>query len=249
MKVLIIEDEPLAAERLLLLLKQYDPEVEVGGVCSGIEQTVQWLSKHAHPDVLFLDIHLSDGYCFEIFNQVEFVNPVIFTTAYTQYSINAFELYSFAYLLKPVSIESLAKAMQKIHKFSGKGTSNYLELSDKLEEETFRTRILGKSGSKMYFVSTSAIEYFEANDKIIHVIHTDGRKLIVDSTLDKMEQQLNPSDFFRLNRSHIVRLDAIQYVKPYDNGRLELVLAPGGKEQSLIVSREKVQLFKRWANV
>jgi DNA-binding LytR/AlgR family response regulator len=253
MQALIIEDELPAAERLQFLLHKYRTPVNITAHIYSVEDAVQWLSQSNHPDILFLDIHLADGFCFDIFKKIEYKKPVIFTTAYDQYTLDAFKLFSIDYLLKPITEESLFAALDKLESitFSGNATNAYSEISkvlQQLERPQHKDRFLARAGQKMFFVATEEIEYFQADDKVVYLVDKQGNKLLVDYTLDKLESLLYPKDFFRLNRRYIVRYSSIAQVKPYINSRLKLILKNGQRQEEVIISRERVQSFREWAN-
>lgn len=247
MKVVIIEDEQLAAERLVYLLNQTDAKVEIVKHLFSIEESVQWLQQHPHPDLLFLDIQLADGFCFEIFKQVEYTNPVIFTTAYNQYALDAFQLFSIDYLLKPVTATALQAALQKLKQIQTPASVNYRQLTNVFEEASFKSRFLARAGQKMFFVESNEVQYFQADDKIVFLVDKEGNRLVVDYTLEKLQELLNPKEFFRLNRQVIARYTSITQIKPYVNSRLKLLLRNGSKTEEVILSRERVHDFKQWA--
>jgi DNA-binding LytR/AlgR family response regulator len=248
MKVVIIEDEQLAAERLQLMLRNYDETIQVVKHLYSVEDAVKWLATNPHPDLLFLDIHLADGFCFEIFNKIELKKPVIFTTAYNQYALDAFKLLSVDYLLKPVTAEALASAMNKLQELNKNAlVVNYESLQPAFEAAGYKSRLLAKAGQKMFFVETSCVEYFKADDKVVYLSDKEGNRLLVDYTLEKLECLLNPREFFRLNRQIIARFSSISQIRPYVNSRLKLLLKNGAKTEEVILSRERVHDFKTWA--
>ncbi|MEJ8817133.1 LytR/AlgR family response regulator transcription factor [Lacibacter sp. H407] len=247
-RIVIIEDEQLAAERLIMLLKQYDPAIEIIKHLYSVEESIQWLNTNAHPDLLFLDIQLADGFCFDIFKQVDYRKPIVFTTAYNEYALDAFQLCSIDYLLKPVTAEALAKAMQKFAQLqSNFAAGNYDQLSNLFDSASFKSRFLAKAGQRMFFVETSEVQYFQADDKIVYLVDKEGNKLMVDYTLERLEGLLNPKEFFRLNRQYIARYSSIAQIKPYVNSRLKLLLRNGSKTEEVVLSRERVHEFKTWA--
>ena len=247
-RIVIIEDEQLAAERLVMLLKQYDPAIEIVKHLYSVEESIQWLNTNAHPDLLFLDIQLADGFCFDIFKQVDYKKPIIFTTAYNEYALDAFQLCSIDYLLKPITAEALAKAMQKFAQLqSNFAAGNYDQLSNLFDSALFKSRFLAKAGQRMFFVETSEVQYFQADDKIVYLVDKEGNKLMVDYTLERLEALLNPKEFFRLNRQYIARYSSIAQIKPYVNSRLKLLLRNGSKTEEVVLSRERVHEFKTWA--
>jgi DNA-binding LytR/AlgR family response regulator len=252
MNTIIIEDEPLAAERLQLLLHQYDDSIRVLKVMDSVEEATNWLKNNAAPDFMLLDIHLSDGYGFDIFKNTEVVSPVIFTTAYDQYALDAFKVLSVDYLLKPVTADLLAQALQKLKtlKSSTSVPIDYQQLVQYMGQSAsaYKSRFLGKVGQKLFFIDSSDIAYFLADNKIVYLYSLDGNRYIVEHKLENLEQVLNPKEFFRVNRSMIVKAAAIDQVKPYLNSRLKIILKPGIQQDEVIVSRERVSDFKVWAD-
>lgn len=247
MRVVIIEDEQLAAERLVLMLKQYDASIEVVQHLYSVEDSVNWLKTNAHPDLLLLDVQLADGFCFEIFKTIDYKKPVIFTTAYNQYALDAFKLFSIDYLLKPVTAEALAAALQKFEQIHSPATTDYKKLSGFFEEASFKSRFLAKAGQKMFFVETNEVQFFEADDKLVFLIDKEGNRLMIDYTLEKLESLLNPKEFFRINRKYLARYTSIAQIRPYVNSRLKLLLRSGSKTEEVVLSRERVHDFRTWA--
>ncbi len=252
MKVAIVEDEQLAAERIEILLKQYDPGIEILARLDSVKATVQYLKTKTAPDVLLMDIHLSDGHSFEVFQQVNYTRPVIFTTAFDEYALEAFKLFSVDYILKPVTLETLATALNKLKSFtvSIQGIDyNHLLPEWSGQIPAYKKRFLGKIGQRLFFVCTNTIALFEAHNKIVHVYDREGHSYLVDRTMEKLEEQLDPKEFFRINRSIIVHIDAIEHIKSYFNKRLRLQLKGVAQEKEIIISRERVAEFKQWAGV
>ena len=254
MTTLIIEDEKLAADRLQFLLQQCAPGITVSAVIDSVEDCTVWLNKNALPDFLLLDIHLADGSAFEIFRQVKIDVPVIFTTAYDQYAMDAFKVLSIDYLLKPVTLEALSTAIRKLsilrpRSFSPE--SDYAHLLHLLQQQgnpKYKTRFTGKVGQKLFFIDTAEIAYFIADNKIVNLYAADGNHYIIEYTLEDLETLLDPQQFFRINRSIIVKAKAIDQVKPYINSRLKIIFKAGRQTAEAIVSRERVNDFKIWAN-
>lgn len=246
MKFLIIEDEPPAAQRLTMLLKQFDRTLTDPPVCDSVESAVHWLQNNQQPDCMFMDIRLSDGLSFMITDQVEISCPVIFTTAHDDYALKAFELYSIDYLLKPVTLSHLKHALSKLGRYTVSAMQALKNGAEHIQKES-RTRFLIKIGKRMFFISTKDIACFMADDKAVYLHTVDGNRFIVDYTLDKLMEQLDEKEFFRLNRKIIARADAINDIKLYTNRRLKLTLNHGPNASEVIVSREKVNAFKRWA--
>jgi two-component system response regulator LytT len=244
-----VEDEILAAERLKTLLNDYDASIEVMACLESIEETVQYLKQSAHPDVLLLDIHLSDGHSFEIFKQVNYNRPVIFTTAYDQYALEAFKIFSIDYILKPVTQEALAGAINKLKSVSVSfSTIDFNRVFPELNIQRYKKRFLGKVGQRLFFINTEDICFFQADNKIVYLVDKEGNRYVVEHTMENLEDQLNPQQFFRLNRSFIVSIDAIQQVKPYYNSRLKLSVKCITHQEDMVVSRDRVAGFKQWAD-
>ncbi len=254
MTTLIVEDEKLAADRLQYLLQQCAPHVSVLAVIDSVELCSTWLTKNSIPDFILLDIQLADGSAFEIFQKVKIEVPVIFTTAYDNYALEAFKLLSIDYLLKPVSVEALSSAIHKLSALRSPALEqsfNYTQLANALKHQmqpAYKTRFVGKVGQKLFFVDTEQSSYFIADNKIVHLYTPDGNHYIIDYTLEELDGLLDPQQFFRINRSIIVNAKAIDQVKPYINSRLKIIFKTGNKQAEAIVSRERVNDFKIWAN-
>jgi len=252
MNIIIIEDEQLAAERLNILIKQYDASINIIGYLETIEESVQWFSTNKEPDLILMDIHLSDGYSFEIFKKININKPVIFTTAYDQYAIEAFQHFSIDYLLKPISLEMISNAFKKYQsivksftlpdykswqKFLGSPIQNLSQ---------YKKRFVAKVGTKSYIIQIEDIACFTADKKIVSIIDTDDNIYTVNHTIEKIESMVNPADFFKINRSIIVNLKMIQQIKPHLNNRLKLTLKGKRQLEEMIVSRERVSAFRNW---
>lgn len=252
MQTLIIEDEFPAAQRLQFLLKQCDPSIEVKGFFDSVETSVQYLSAHPAPDLILLDIHLADGSAFEIFKKTNVASPIIFTTAYDQYAMDAFQVLSVDYLLKPVTADSLTNALQKLKFFKHSSTAliNYNELAHLISQthQSYKTRFIGKVGSKLFFIHSTDVMYFMADNKIVYLFDREGNRYVIEQRLEQLETMLDPTRFFRVNRSVIVSAFSIRQVKPYLNGRLKIQLTGGKEIPEIVVSRERVSDFKKWAD-
>ena len=248
MKLIIVEDEQLAAGRLMTLLANYDPSIEIIARLASIEDTVQYLRNHSHPDLLLLDIQLSDGHSFEIFKQVSYNGPVIFTTAYDIYALEAFKLLSIDYILKPVTQEALAVALNKFKTLSLSFNASLLNANiPALNEPRYKKRFLGKIGQRLFFIDSNDIAFFQADNKIVYLIDKSGTRYIVEHTMEKLEEQLDPRHFFRLNRKFIVSIQAILQVKPYFNSRLKLSVLGASQQEEMVISRDRVAEFRQWA--
>lgn len=255
MKVLIIEDEKPAAEKLELLLKKYNPDIEILTRLATIEKSIEYLkSNQDHVDLIFLDIQLTDGLSFDIFKSVKVEKPIIFTTAFNEYAVEAFKLNSIDYLLKPISYENLSKALDKIKSMyhnlpveEQKQTFSYDQLAQLLtgKSKNYKNRFLVKIGDHIKSVSTDEICFFYAEGRTVFILTKENRKFIVDNTLEELTQQLDPEKFFRANRSFIINFDHITDVVVYSTSRLRIKF-PFEFEKEIIVSREKVADFKVW---
>lgn len=255
MRVLIIEDEKPAADKLELLLKRYDPEIEILNRIATVEKSIDYIkSNQDQIDLLFLDIQLTDGLSFDIFKSVEVAKPIIFTTAFNEYAIEAFKVNSIDYLLKPISYENLTNGLDKIKSLYNnlpveKPQSNVSidQLAQLIsgKSTSYKTRYLVKIGEHIKSISTDDICFFYAEGRTVFIITNENRKFIVDNTLEELVNQLNPEKFFRANRSFIINFDHITDVVVYSTSRLR-VKYPFEFEKEIIVSREKVSDFKAW---
>ncbi|MGK7395687.1 MAG: LytR/AlgR family response regulator transcription factor [Candidatus Cyclobacteriaceae bacterium M3_2C_046] len=253
MKVLILEDEELARERLVEQIKKYDPDIDIVDQFDTVQDTIEFFQSGGKVDLAFFDIRLSDGISFEVFEKMELNQPIIFTTAYDKYALDAFKVNSIDYLLKPINYSELKQAIDKFKKLNGQAFDQYSITKDALHNilntfnRSFKKRFLVKYGDHIQFKPVEEIAYFYADGKIVYlVISGNQRKYIIDHTLEDLENNLlNPEKFFRINRKFIISIDAISDIKSYVNSRLKLKLATPC-DQDLIVSREKVNAFKDW---
>lgn len=252
MRILIIEDE-IPTQRLLAgTLNQLRPTWEIVDCIGTVEESVDWLQQHPHPDLIFSDIQLSDGTCFEIYEQIVPQSFVIFTTAYDEYAIQAFKVNSIDYLLKPVSPDMLEQA---IHKFESLPTQqashplNLEQLADSLMsgQKKYRSRIIVNTADGFYKMDVDQITFFYSSHKVVTAITRQNESHVIDFTLDKLEKQLDPSLFFRANRQFILHIDAISKVENWFNGKLVVKTRPEAEEK-IVVSRERARLFKEWIN-
>jgi DNA-binding LytR/AlgR family response regulator len=247
MNVLIAEDEAPAADRLKLLLNRANPALNVCACFDSVQDTVSYLRTESLPGLLILDIHLSDGQSFDIFRQVDYNGPVIFTTAYDHYVMDAFKVMSIDYILKPVSFESLAAAIAKLEKFTENYfPSRYNQLGSLEPELSYKTKFLVKKGQRLLFAEAKDIVYFQAVNKVVYLTDRSGVHYIVNYSLDRIEGMLDPAQFFRVNRSMIVNISFVAHLKPYTNSRLEVFFKTSSPAERVIVSRERVSQFKEW---
>ena len=249
MKVLVVEDEALAAERLMDQIIAYDNQIQIEGPLDTISETVQFLRRrHGDIDLIFLDIQLADGKSFEIFQEINFQKPVIFTTAYDEYAIDAFRLNSIDYLLKPIVAEEFKNALNKYFRLSSPEIRAIPKelISGLLKHQAYKERFLVKAGQRMYFRHTRDIDHFSAHDKLCYLVdQNDGRKFLIDHTLEQLEEMLDPDRFFRISRSAIVQLEAIREIRPIKGNRLA-VRTLHSNDNSLLVSRARTSDFKSW---
>jgi len=249
MKALIIEDEHPAVKRLSKLLNKIRPEIQVCQVIDSVEGAVEFFTQEPALDLIFMDIQLADGLSFEIFNLTKIHSPVIFTTAYDQYTLKAFKVNSVDYLLKPIDVDELQESLQKFDAYFNKkvqyNNSAITEMLQALQQPTYKERFIVKAGQQLTFISIEEINYFYSEGGMVFAKASPKKKHIIDYTLDQLENLLNPASFFRLNRKIIVNIDAIRKISTYFNSRLILDLNPKA-DFEVIVSRDRVSTFKKW---
>ncbi|MDX9798886.1 MAG: LytTR family DNA-binding domain-containing protein [Bacteroidales bacterium] len=247
MKVVIIEDEALAAERLERMLNELVPDIVIAAKLTSIELSVIWLKGNC-VDLIFLDIQLTDGLSFSIFDRVEVKTPIIFTTAYDQYAIKAFELNSISYLLKPIKKQSLENSLQKYQSLKSAYSINFENLLSNLKGETgYKKRFLVQIADKYKKVETERIAYFFAFEKNVFFRTTEGQTYPLDMTLDQVEKVIDPALFFRINRKYIVNINAISNMISWAKRRIKVELAPVVDDNTdTIVSMERYSEFKKW---
>jgi len=255
-RALIIEDEPNAAEKIQRLLYRYDRSIEVVASLESIADTVEWLQNPANKyDLILSDIQLTDGLSFDIFKQVAVDKPIIFTTAFDEYAIEAFKLNSIAYLLKPVNLEALTESMQKLETLRNAFSSNdqtaqlaaLQQALGMIQKNPYKERFMVKLGDHIRSVPTDKIVLFYAEGRSVFLITENQRKFIIDYKLEELEGFLDPKQFYRANRSFIVNIQGIQEVLVYSKSRLKVELVQEFAKE-IIVSREKVGDFKNWFN-
>ncbi len=245
--IIIIEDEKPAARLLKRRIEKLG--YEISEMLHSVEESVAWLKTNPTPDLIFLDIQLSDGISFEIFQQVDVSSAIIFTTAYDEYVLKAFKLNSVDYLLKPVDEEELKFALDKFEKQQQTKSSVDLNEIKKIlstnQPAEFKTRFSVKIGTSIKIIETAQIECFFSENKATFIHTKENRNYLIDFSLDKLEDQLDQTKFFRINRSQIIQIDSIKEITIYSNSRLKIILTTYA-EQDMIVSREKVSDFKNW---
>ncbi|WP_435579478.1 LytR/AlgR family response regulator transcription factor [Gilvibacter sp.] len=249
MQVLIIEDEKPSARRLKRMLEAQD--VEVLTLLHSVEESIAWFSENSHPEVIFLDIQLSDGLSFEIFDKIDITSAIIFTTAYDEYALQAFKLNSIDYLLKPIDEDELISAINQ-YKNQQKQTSNVqLNFEDIKKlltnpvEREYKKRFTVKIGQHLRMIPVDEIECFYSENKGTYAHTFEGRDYLLDTTLEQLEDELEPATFFRINRKFFININAIKDIISYTNSRLQIKLE-SYKDQDVIVARERVKDFKLW---
>lgn len=250
MRVLIIEDEPLAATRLKSLLTKLDTSMTMVDVLDSVKASVNWFNTYEPPQLIFMDIQLADGSSFEIFEKVTVKAPIIFTTAYDEYAIKAFKVNSIDYLLKPIDEDSLIKALDKFRSLNEVQTIQQTilaQIGSTMQQLTqrYKERFVIKVGDHLKFIDVGDIQYFYSEEKITFCITNDKRKHILDFTLDQLDELVDPSKFSRINRKYIVSINSIIDVISHTNSRLKLILK-ASDDNDVIVARERVQSFKNW---
>jgi DNA-binding LytR/AlgR family response regulator len=257
MKVLIIEDEELAAKKLQKTLATVEPAAEVVGVMDSIRSSVNWLETNESPDVILMDIELADGQSFEIFDRTAIKSTVIFTTSYDEYALKAFKVSSVDYLLKPIQKEDLRGALEKyrgMKSLYGGNVENrdplnveglVKQLQEKLQPKEYRKRFLVKHAQKLVSIEVNDIAYFYSDGRLNFFKTTDNKKFVVDYIMDELEDMLDPEKYFRISRSFYVSVNSIDQIHDYFGNRLILHLNPPVDKEA-IVSREKVTEFKKW---
>lgn len=248
MRTIIIEDEKPAAEKLQKAILNNHPRVEVTAVLNSIEAATLWLQQNPMPDLIFMDIELSDGLSFKIFEKVPITCPVIFTTAFDEYWQEAFEHNSIDYLLKPIRQEKLDAALTKYDKLKMYFAQNLQLLLAGHQQpgnNGYRKRFLVKQGSDYVSIKIEDIAYLYATHKLVCLVDQKNRKYILDQSLSEIEKQLDPGQFYRVNRKYLVQLSAIRKIKTYPKSKLLLEVEPVINEE-IIISQENVAAFKEW---
>jgi len=252
MKVLILEDEPGAAQNLLDLIHEVDESIEVLAILESVKEAVAWLGKHPAPELGFFDIRLADGLSFEVFEKASVDFPVIFTTAYDEYALQAFKVNSIDYLLKPVDKDALRTALgkyrsiyQREHSFDSESIQKSIRDVRLHEEKRFKQSFLVYVKDQIIPVSVEQIAYFFLEHELVYCRTYDNRKFILDQALDKIGSQLNPNDFYRANRQYLVSRQSIQSVVQHFKRKLKLGLTPEAEEE-VYISKTKSAAFKGW---
>jgi DNA-binding LytR/AlgR family response regulator len=250
MNILIIEDEPQAAQRLEKLIGELIPDAFILARIDTVKKAVQWFRANPSPELTLMDIQLADGLSFQIFERCDVRSPVIFTTAYDEYALKAFKVNSIDYILKPVDKDELGAALKKLKNLGG-GESDTRQLLDNIGlavqmlMKKYKTRFVIKVGEHLRTIDVSGVRYFFSQEKTTFCVTEDNRNSILDFTLEQLEEITDPALFYRINRKYLVSASAIQDIISYTNSRLKLVLK-GSQDNDIIVARERVQDFKNW---
>jgi two-component system LytT family response regulator len=254
MNVLIVEDEVPAAEKLERYLAKYDEKITVAAKLTSVAESVLWLTENQDSvDLIFMDIQLTDGKSFDIFEKIVITKPIIFITAFDEYAIDAFKVNSIDYLLKPITFDDLTQAMTKLERLKKNFTENApanmsLQLAlSQLQQKNYKSRFMVKLGEHIRSLTINEIAFFYAEGRDVYLVTTEKRKFIIDYKLEELEEILDPTLFYRANRSFILNINAIKDVIVFSNSRLKIT--PHLEfDKEIIVSREKVATFKEWFN-
>jgi two-component system LytT family response regulator len=250
MKALIIEDEMMAAQSLQKLLAKVSPDTEVLCVLETVEESVEWLTSHPMPDLLFMDIHLADGSSFAIFDKVDVTAPVIFTTAYDEYALKAFEVNSIDYLLKPIHKGDLERALRKFENLTVPRTTSGVDVKSLYAQieamrPKYKSYFLLPERDKLIPLQVSSIAFICIDEKMIKIVTLDHKVFYTNQTLDDLLEQLDPTQFFRANRQYIVSRGAIKDVSIWFGNKLAINLIVETPDK-VIVSKARVSEFKTW---
>jgi DNA-binding LytR/AlgR family response regulator len=242
MKILIIEDEIYTALRLKKILLEHDKNFTIVGLIQSVQEAISWLNNNPHPDLIFQDVELSDGNCFEIYETLQVESPFVFTTAYSDHVLKSYTLNSIGYLIKPYDKQDILNQLEKFYRFR-----EILNVEKAAANNSVRNknRFLIKTGNNYEIIKTSNIQYFYSDKGSTFAVLDNGLTKMLDDTINKISDEINPQDYFRINRQFLVKIDSISSMESWTNSRLILTLNPAIKED-VIVSREKVKDFKKW---
>ena len=250
MQAIIVEDEKHARENLQNLLQEIAPDIQIQAQMDSVRKTVDWLQNNK-TDLIFLDIHLADDLSFKIFEEVKVDTPIVFTTAYDQYALKAFKVNSIDYLLKPIDKEELENTITKFKSLARPGNNIDFEKLQKVLDEknqpNFQQRFLVQRRDKIMSVKAGNVAYFEGEDRYVYLVKNDGTRYIIDYKLSDLEELLDPTTFFRLNRSFIAHFDAIDKIITMSKSRVKIHLQPAA-QRDIVVSSANARSFKMWLN-
>ena len=251
MKVLIVEDEALAADRLLKMIVSIEPDSEILGKLESVRSVVKWFSLNPSPELIFMDVQLSDGLCFEIFEKVKIDIPVIFITAYNEYALKAFKVNSIDYLLKPIDQAELQNAILKYKKMAYNGhqgqsiDSLIINKVKAMLQNPYKIRFVVRIGEHIKAVGVNDISFIYSSDKATLIRTVSGRDFALDGSIDQITSEMDPAKFFRVSRKYLISIDHVTDIIAYSGSRLKVVMK-GIEHDEIIVSREKVGDFKKW---
>ena len=251
LKVVIIEDEVPASRLLYAMVSKLRPQWNVVVLAGTVEESIEWFAENEHPDLIFLDIQLSDGNSFDFLSQSKPSSSIIFTTAFDEYAIRAFSVNSIDYILKPINEEHLLRAIEKYESLVEKNDSQSSEYfsailnSLQCKDKQYRSRFLISAVDKQWTLQVADIAYFYSENKITYAVTKAGREHMIDLSLNKLSEQLDPNQFFRVNRQILVCIDAIAHVEPYFNGKIVVLIRPAYKT-TVTISEDKIKAFKAW---
>ena len=248
MNVLIIEDEAPAARRLAGLISRCEPKVQILEILDSVKKSLNWFENYPEPDLIFSDIQLSDDLSFEIFHQRELKSPIIFTTAYDEYAIQAFKHHSIDYLLKPIKEYELRQSLKKYERLKQQFIHlDFNNLLNNISHKEYRNRFLVYQADTLVPVSTDEVAYFYSEEGTTFLMTHQGKGFLINETLDFLENQLDPKVFFRANRQFIVSIDSIEVIKQFFKQKLKINLKPAIDKQ-ILISKQKSSQFKQWLN-
>lgn len=246
MKILIVEDETAAYDNLVEILSEIDPKIQIAGSTESIRQTIKWLESNQNPDLILMDIHLSDGSAFAIFDKLTVETPIIFTTAYDEYAIEAFKVNSIDYLLKPIKPEELKRALDKFKRLSRQDVMKYIaQLTQFTPSPKYNDKLLIPFRDKLQPVDTTEISFFYTTDKNTQIYLNNGKTLLYSKTLEQIERSLNPADFFRANKQFLISRGSVSNITIWFDSRLLLSMNQETPER-IFVSKNKASEFKAW---
>ncbi|OSY89412.1 two-component response regulator autolysis regulator LytR [Tenacibaculum holothuriorum] len=247
MKIVIVEDENLASEKLERYLLKFNREISIIKVLSSIKDATSWFQENENYDLVFMDIQLTDGLSFEIFNRATINKPLIFTTAFDEYAVDAFKVNSIDYILKPITFTDVSKAMNKFKNMQNLFTPQEVikKVVDEIATKKTKDRFLVRLGNHIHSIKTTDISLFYADGRTVYLVTNNNKKFILDYKLEDLMNVLNTDSFFRVNRTFIISINTIKDVVVYSNSRLK-ISPKVSVDKEIIVSREKVSLFKKW---
>jgi two-component system, LytTR family, response regulator len=248
MKVIIIEDEKPAADKLKKAIQKADPSIEISAILDSVQASISWLQQQPAPELIFMDIELSDGLSFKVFEKITVSCPVIFTTAYDEYWQEAFVYNSIDYLLKPIKQDKLETALKKydiLKKYFAANLQQLLQSQQQEQPAGHKKRFLVKRGADYISVKTEDIAYFYATHKLVCMVDRSNQKFILDQSLAEIEKLIDPLQFYRVNRKYLIHLNSIKRIKLWPKSKLQLEVEPAISED-IIISQENAAAFKEW---